>query len=159
MLEINPIGISKNGEVWALDAKIIFDGNALYRHPDIVKMSDDSETEERELTAAKYGFQYKELESGIGIIVNGDGLALSTINQAQKMGMETACFLNLKGGVDRDKIAASIKLIMTNPKVDGILINILGGLDVYKRQSYKRRIGRQLDAVRRCRVGFPDGIG
>lgn len=90
-------------------------------------MSDDSETEERELTAAKYGFQYKELESGIGIIVNGDGLALSTINQAQKMGMETACFLNLKGGVDRDKIAASIKLIMTNPKVDGILINILGG--------------------------------
>ena len=127
MLEINPIGISKNGEVWALDAKIIFDGNALYRHPDIVKMSDDSETEERELTAAKYGFQYKELESGIGIIVNGDGLALSTINQAQKMGMETACFLNLKGGVDRDKIAASIKLIMTNPKVDGILINILGG--------------------------------
>lgn len=93
MLEINPIGISKNGDIWALDAKIIFDGNALYRHPDIVKMSDDSETEERELTAAKYGFQYKELESGIGIIVNGDGLALSTINQAQKWAWKQHVFL------------------------------------------------------------------
>lgn len=127
MLEINPIGISKNGEIWALDAKIIFDTNALYRHPDILKLTDEAEIDERELTAYKYGFQYKELENGIGIIVNGDGLALNIINEAQRLGMNTACFLNLKGGVDRDKIAASIKLIMTNPKVDGIFINILGG--------------------------------
>ena len=89
--------------------------------------SDDSDIEERELIAAKFGFQYKELESGLGIIVNGDGLALNTINQAKDMGINTACFLNLKGGVDRDKISASIKLIMTNPRVDGIFINILGG--------------------------------
>lgn len=127
MLEINPIGISSKGTPWALDAKIIFDTHALYRHPEIKKLSDSSETDERELTAAKYGFQYKELESGLGIIVNGDGLALSTINQAKKIGLDTACFLNLKGGADRDKIAASIKLIMTNPRVDGIFINILGG--------------------------------
>ncbi|MBQ2885285.1 MAG: succinate--CoA ligase subunit beta [Alphaproteobacteria bacterium] len=127
MLEINPIGIDKNGEIWALDAKIIFDNNALYRHKEIIKLTDEAEIEERELIASKYGFQYRELESGIGIISNGDGFALNIINEAQKLGLNTACFLNLKGGVDRDKIAASIKLIMTNPKVDGIFINILGG--------------------------------
>jgi len=127
MIEVNPIGVNKQGEIWALDAKIIFDRNAAYRHNDILQIADDAEIDERELTALKYGFQYKELASGIGIIVNGDGLALCTINEAKKAGMDTACFLNLKGGVDRDKIAASIKLIMTNPKVDGIFINILGG--------------------------------
>ena len=107
--------------------KIIFDNNALYRHKEIIKLTDEAEIEERELIASKYGFQYRELESGIGIISNGDGFALNIINEAQKLGLNTACFLNLKGGVDRDKIAASIKLIMTNPKVDGIFINILGG--------------------------------
>ena len=127
MLEINPIGVSRDGKLWALDAKITFDANALYRHQDILQLTDDAEIDERELIAQRFGFQYKELESGIGLIVNGDGLALSIINEAQKQGMNTACFLNLKGGVDRDKIAASIKLIMTNPKVDGIFINILGG--------------------------------
>ncbi|MCM1323088.1 MAG: succinate--CoA ligase subunit beta [Acetobacter sp.] len=127
MLEINPVGIGKDGRIWALDAKMTFDTNALYRHPDILKLADDAEIDERELTASKFGFQYKELESGIGIIVNGDGLALNIISEAKKLGMSTACFLNLKGGVDRDKIAASIKLMMTNPKVDGIFINILGG--------------------------------
>lgn len=127
MLEINPIGIDKNGKIWALDAKIIFDNNALYRHKEILKLTDEAEIEERELIASKFGFQYRELESGIGIISNGDGFALNIINEAQKLDLDTACFLNLKGGVDRDKIAASIKLIMTNPKVDGIFINILGG--------------------------------
>ncbi len=127
LLEINPIGINKEGEIWALDGKIVFDTNALYRHSDILKLSDEAEIDEREIIASKYGFQYKELDNGIGIIVNGDGLALNIINEAKKKGMDTACFLNLKGGVDRDKIAASIKLMMTNPKVDGIFINILGG--------------------------------
>lgn len=127
LLEINPIGISKEGHIWALDAKIVFDNNAIYRHPEIDKLSDNSEIEERELIASKYGFQYKELDNGVGIIVNGDGLALSTIGQAKELAIDTACFLNLKGGVDREKIAASIKLIMTNPRVDGIFINILGG--------------------------------
>lgn len=127
MLEINPIGIDKAGTIWALDAKIIFDNNALYRHKDILKLIDETEIEDREKIANKYGFQYRELDNGIGIISNGEGLALNIINEAQKIDLSTACFLNLKGGVDRDKIAASIKLIMTNPKVDGIFINILGG--------------------------------
>lgn len=127
MLEINPAGIQKDGHIWALDAKIMFDDNALYRHNDILKLNDEVGIDERESTASKYGFQYKELDNGIGIITNGSGLALNIINEAQKQNLETACFLNLKGGVDRDKIAASIRLIMTNPTVDGIFINILGG--------------------------------
>lgn len=127
MLEISPIGLTKDEEIWALDAKIIFDQNALYRHKEIQKLTDAIGTDEREITAAKFGFQYKELNNGIGVISNGTGLAFNIINEAKKQGLDTACSLNLKGGVDRDKITASIKLIMTNPKVDGIFINILGG--------------------------------
>ena len=127
LIELNPIGVNKKGEIWALDAKMCFDTNALHKHKDIVALADEAEIEERELIASKYGFQYKELNSGIGIIVNGDGIAINMINEAKNIGLDTACFLNLKGGVDRDKITASIKLIMTNPKVDGIFINILGG--------------------------------
>jgi succinyl-CoA synthetase beta subunit len=127
LLEANPIGITKGGEIYALDAKIIFDSNALYRHKDILQLNDETGSEGREALAAKYGFLYKEMDSGIGIITNGSGLALNIINEAQKQDLSTACFLNVEGGVDRDKIAASIKLIMTNPKVDGIFINILGG--------------------------------
>ena len=127
LIELNPIGVNKKGEIWVLDAKMSFDVNALYKHQDIMGLVDDAEIEERELIASRYGFQYKELDSGIGIIVNGDGLAINMINEAKKIDLDTACFLNLKGGVDRDKITASIKLIMTNPKVDGIFINILGG--------------------------------
>jgi len=92
-----------------------------------LKLIDDTGIEGREALAAKFGFQYQELNNGIGIITNGSGLAINIINEAQKQNLDTACFLNLKGGVDRDKMAASIKLIMTNPKVDGIFINILGG--------------------------------
>ncbi len=127
MLEINPIGISKNDEIWALDAKINFDEKSLFRQPEITKLQDVCELDYKEQKAKKFGFQYQELNSGIGIIVNGDGLALNIINEAQKHDLDTACFLNLKGGVDRDKIAESIKLIMSSSKVDGIFINILGG--------------------------------
>lgn len=127
LLEINPLGVHKSGEIFALDAKIIFDENALYRHKDILMLNDEAGAEGREAVAAKFGFQYRELNSGIGIITNGSELALNIINEAKKYSLDTACFLNVKGGVDRDKISASIKLIMTNPKVDGIFINILGG--------------------------------
>lgn len=127
MLEINPIGLDKKSKLWALDAKIVFDNNALYRHPDILRLRPITEIEEREVVVAKFGFDYKDLSNGIGIITNGNGVALNTINEAHKCGLDVACSLNLKGGVDRDKITASIKLIMTNPKVDGIFINIIGG--------------------------------
>ena len=128
MIEINPIGISKKGNFIALDAKISFDDNALYRHKDIAKLHDDYEDEDRVLRASKYGFQYRSFDDGsIGCIVNGEGIALSIrdilVNTDEKMD----CFLNVKGGVDKDKISAGIKIIMTNPKVEGVLINILGG--------------------------------
>ncbi len=128
MIEINPAGVTRRGRIIALDTKMSFDDNALFRHPDIAILQDESESEEREIKAAKYGFKYSDFEDGsIGCIVNGDGIALAAMDLIRESGMDTACFLNVKGGVDKDKIAAGIKIIMTNPKVEGILINILGG--------------------------------
>ncbi len=127
MIEINPVGVMSNGNLIALDAKISFDDNALYRHPDIIRLKDDYETDERELQAAKYKFNYSEFDGNIGCIVNGDGLAMAVMDLLQSKGASAACYLNVKGGVDKDKIASGIKIIMTNPRVEGILINILGG--------------------------------
>ncbi|MDR1026670.1 MAG: ADP-forming succinate--CoA ligase subunit beta [Lactobacillus sp.] len=127
MIEVNPVGLMKNGQIVALDAKMSFDDNAMFRHKEIKILRDEYESEERELNAAKYGFQYSEFDGNIGCIVNGDGIALACMDLIQNHGAGTACFLNVKGGVDKDKIAAGIKIIMTNPRVEGILINILGG--------------------------------
>lgn len=128
MIEVNPVGVTKNGQIIALDAKMTFDNNALYRHKDISVLQDEYEEEDRELKAGKYGFQYSEFDGNIGCIVNGDGIALAAMDLIRTKGDNgTACFLNVKGGVDKDKIAAGIKIIMTNPRVEGILINILGG--------------------------------
>lgn len=127
MIEINPVGVLKNGELVAVDAKISFDDNALFRHPEIAALRDDCEVSERELQAAKYKFDYREFNGSIGCIVNGDGLALAVMDMLRVKNLDTACFLNVKGGVDKDKIASGIKIIMTNPRVEGILINILGG--------------------------------
>ncbi len=128
MLEINPVGVTKNNDFVALDAKISFDDNALFRHPDVVFMHDDYEVGENILKASKCGFKYREFEDGnIGLIVNGDGLALAVHDYLKQMKQKTACYLNIKGGVDEDKIAQSLKIMMTNPKVEGIIINILGG--------------------------------
>lgn len=128
MVEINPVGIDRNGNFVALDAKITFDDHALYRHQEILKLHDDYEENERALKAAKFGFRYAEFDEGaVGAIINGDGLALTIVDLLQGKEENLACFLNVKGGVDKDKIAAGIKIIMTNPRVEGILINILGG--------------------------------
>ena len=127
MIEINPAGVTQGGEIVALDAKISFDDNALYRHQEILRLKDDYEASERELQAAKYRFNYSEFDGSVGLIVNGDGIALAAMDLLRGKGIGTACFLNVKGGVDKDKIASGIKIIMTNPRVEGILINILGG--------------------------------
>jgi succinyl-CoA synthetase beta subunit len=127
MIEINPVGITREKTFFALDAKITFDENALFRHPDIARLRDDYEEDERVLKASMQGFQYSEFDGNIGCIVNGDGLALEAMDILKSRGYETACFLNVRGGVEKDKIAAGIKIIMTNPRVEGILINILGG--------------------------------
>ena len=127
MIEINPIGVMKNGELIALDAKISFDDNALYRHADKEQLKDDCEVLPRELQAARYKFTYSEFDGSVGCIVNGDGLALAAMDMLRDKNIGTACFINVKGGVDKDKIASGIKIIMTNPRVEGILLNILGG--------------------------------
>lgn len=127
MIEINPVGVTREKTFVALDAKITFDDNAIFRHPDIALMRDDAEEDERVLKALSQGFQYHEFNGNIGCIVNGDGLALEAMDILKKRGYETACCLNVRGGTEKDKIAAGIKLIMSNPRVEGVLINILGG--------------------------------
>jgi len=128
MLEINPIAIKKNGDFVALDAKISFDDNALFRHPDIQRMRDDYEIGEDALKASKSGFKYREFEGGnIGLIVNGDGLALAVRDYLKQLNAKAACYLNIKGGVDEEKISDGLKIMLTNPKVEGIIVNILGG--------------------------------
>lgn len=127
MIEINPAGVMKNGDIMALDAKITLDDKALFRHPENQRLKDDYETGARELKASKYGFTYHEFDGSIGCIVNGEGLAMAISDLVRSRGSGVACWLNVKGGVDRDKIAAGIKIIATNPRVEGIVINILGG--------------------------------
>ena len=127
MIEINPVGILRDKNLIALDAKINFDDNALFRHPEILHLQDDYEESARTLRAKKFGFQYSEFDGNIGCIVNGDGLALEALDLIKNKGGSMACFLNVKGGADKDKIAEGIKIIMTNPRVEGILINVLGG--------------------------------
>ena len=127
MIEINPVGILPDGKLIALDAKINFDDNALFRHPDIVLMYEDFEENPRYRKAKRCGFQYHEFAGNIGCIVNGEGLALEAMDIIKSRGYETACTLNVKGGVDKDKIATGIKIIMTNPRIEGVLINVIGG--------------------------------
>ena len=127
MIEINPVGVLPGGELCALDAKISLDDNALFRHQNIAVLRDDSDLGERELQAQRYKFTYHEFDGTVGCIVNGDGVALSVMDLLKDHGSGAACFINVKGGVDKDKIANGITLIMTNPRVEGILLNILGG--------------------------------
>ena len=127
MIEINPVGTLPDKTLVALDAKIDFDDNALFRHPDIARMREVYEYDQRTRRAMTYGFQYVEFDGNIGCITNGEGLALEAMDLLKENDLTTACLLNIKGSVDRDKIADGIKIIMTNPRVEGILINILGG--------------------------------
>jgi len=128
MIEINPAAIMKNNDdVVALDAKMVLDDNALYRHPEHKNLKDDYEADARELRASRYGFAYQEFDGNIGCIVNGDGLALALMDLLEDKNNKVACTLNVKGGVDRDQIANGIKTIVTSPKVEGIIINIVGG--------------------------------
>ncbi len=128
MIEINPLGLQKDNKLIALDAKISFDKNALYRQADIKILQDDYEEDARHLEAAKHGFNYRGFDEGsVGCIVNGDGLALSIMDLFKSKNNATACFLNVKGGVDKDRVASGIKVIVTNPRVEGIFINVIGG--------------------------------
>jgi len=128
MLEINPLVVTKSGALICLDAKVTFDGNALYRHADIVKLRDPTEEDPKEIEASKYDLNYIALDGDIGCMVNGAGLAMATMDIIKLYGASPANFLDVGGGATKDKVAAAFKIITSDPNVKGILINIFGGI-------------------------------
>ncbi len=128
MLEINPLIVTTDGRLHCLDAKISFDNNALFRHPEIVAMRDESEQDKKELEAAKYGLSYIALDGTIGCMVNGAGLAMATMDIIKLYGEEPANFLDVGGGANVEKITAAFKIITSDDNVKGILVNIFGGI-------------------------------
>src|SRR5207253_195593 len=128
LLEINPLVITKAGGLVCLDAKIGFDDNALYRHPEIVALRDLSEEDEKEIEASKYDLSYVALDGTIGCMVNGAGLAMATMDIIKLYGSEPANFLDVGGGASKEKVTAAFKIIMADPNVKGILVNIFGGI-------------------------------
>ncbi len=128
IVEINPLVVTKSGEVIALDAKISFDDNALYRHPELEKLRDEAEEDPKELEAAKYNLNYVALDGNIGCMVNGAGLAMATMDIIKLFGMAPANFLDVGGGATKERVTAAFKIILSDPNVEGILINIFGGI-------------------------------
>ena len=128
MLEINPLIVSTDGDLTCLDAKISFDSNAIYRHPDVAALRDESEEDAKEIEASKYDLSYVTLDGTIGCMVNGAGLAMATMDIIKLYGQEPANFLDVGGGATKEKVTAAFKIITADPKVKGILVNIFGGI-------------------------------
>lgn len=128
MLEINPLIVTTQGQIKCLDAKISFDSNSLYRHPEIVALRDTSEEDDKEIEASKYDLAYIALDGTIGCMVNGAGLAMATLDIIQLYGESPANFLDVGGGATEEKVTAAFKIITADPKVKGILVNIFGGI-------------------------------
>ena len=128
MLEINPLVVTKSGQLLCLDAKISFDGNAMYRHSDIAALRDLNEEDEKEVEASKFDLNYITLNGTIGCMVNGAGLAMATMDIIKLYGAEPANFLDVGGGATKEKVAAAFKIITADPNVKGILVNIFGGI-------------------------------
>jgi succinyl-CoA synthetase beta subunit len=128
MLEINPLIVSAEGQLKCLDAKISFDSNALYRHPEIVALRDESEENAKEIEASKHDLNYIALSGTIGCMVNGAGLAMATMDIIKLYGAEPANFLDVGGGASKDKVTEAFKIISSDKQVKGILVNIFGGI-------------------------------
>ena len=128
MVEINPLVVTTDGTVMALDGKVSFEANALFRHPDIVAMRDESEENPAEAAASEYGLSFIKLDGSIGCMVNGAGLAMATMDIIKYVGGEPANFLDVGGGADKDQVVAAFKLITADPEVKGIFVNIFGGI-------------------------------
>jgi succinyl-CoA synthetase beta subunit len=128
LLEINPLVVTKDAKLICLDAKIGFDDNALFRHPDVVALRDITEEDEKEIEASKYDLNYVALDGTIGCMVNGAGLAMATMDIIKLYGEEPANFLDVGGSASKEKVAAAFKIITSDPKVKGILVNIFGGI-------------------------------
>jgi len=128
MLEINPLIISKQGDLKCLDAKMSFDSHSLYRHPEIVALRDTTEEDAKEIEASKYDLAYIALDGTIGCMVNGAGLAMATLDIIKLYGESPANFLDVGGGASEEKVTAAFKIITADPNVKGILVNIFGGI-------------------------------
>jgi succinyl-CoA synthetase beta subunit len=128
MLEINPLVVTKADDLICLDAKLGFDDNALYRHPEIVALRDLTEEDAKEIEASKYDLNYVALDGTIGCMVNGAGLAMATMDIIKLYGEAPSNFLDVGGGASKEKVAAAFKIITADPKVRGILVNIFGGI-------------------------------
>jgi succinyl-CoA synthetase beta subunit len=128
LAEINPLIVTTGGEVMALDAKMNFDNNALYRHKDIQALRDETEEDPRELEASKHGISYISLDGSIGCMVNGAGLAMATMDIIKHYGAEPANFLDVGGGANAEQVTNAFRLILSDPKVEAVLVNIFGGI-------------------------------
>ncbi len=128
IIEINPLVVTGAGDIVALDAKVSFDDNALYRHPEIEKLRDEAEEDPKELEAAKYSLNYVSLDGVIGCMVNGAGLAMATMDIIKLYGSSPANFLDVGGGATKERVTAAFKIILSDPNVEGILVNIFGGI-------------------------------
>ncbi|MEZ2223001.1 ADP-forming succinate--CoA ligase subunit beta [Rhizobium sp. RCC_161_2] len=128
LLEVNPLIVMTNGRLRVLDAKVSFDGNALFRHEDIRALRDTSEEDEKEIQAHEYDLAYVALDGNIGCMVNGAGLAMATMDIIKLYGAEPANFLDVGGGATKEKVTAAFKIITADPAVQGILVNIFGGI-------------------------------
>ncbi|MFC0811069.1 ADP-forming succinate--CoA ligase subunit beta [Paracoccus panacisoli] len=128
MLEINPLIVTTEGNIKALDAKMGFDNNALYRHADIMALRDETEEDPKELAASKFDLNYIALDGEIGCMVNGAGLAMATMDIIKLYGAEPANFLDVGGGATKEKVTEAFKIITSDPNVKGILVNIFGGI-------------------------------
>jgi len=128
IIEINPLVVTGGGDVIALDAKVSFDDNALYRHEAIEKLRDEAEEDPKELEATKHSLNYVALDGSIGCMVNGAGLAMATMDIIKLYGAEPANFLDVGGGATKERVTAAFKIILSDPNVEGILVNIFGGI-------------------------------
>ena len=128
LLEINPLVVTKDRKLICLDAKVAFDDNALFLHPKIAELRDETEEDEKEIEASKFDLNYIALDGDIGCMVNGAGLAMATMDIIKLYGMAPANFLDVGGGATREKVAAAFKIITSDPSVKGILVNIFGGI-------------------------------
>ena len=128
LVEINPLVVTTDGRVMALDGKMAFEANALYRHPDVLELQDESEEDAAELAAKEHGLSFISLDGSIGCMVNGAGLAMATMDIIKYVGGEPANFLDVGGGAEKDQIVAAFKIITEDPNVKGIFVNIFGGI-------------------------------
>ena len=128
LVEINPLVVTTDGKVMALDGKMAFDDNALYRHPEIAEMRDETEEDPAEVAAKNLGLSYIKLDGTIGCLVNGAGLAMATMDTIKHVGGEPANFLDVGGGADEEQVTQAFEIITRDPNVKGIFVNIFGGI-------------------------------